>query len=148
MKRAYDEFHKFHTKWQRAQDSVDCSKLDFIGFKFDFFFFNRKCMVDVDVVITLLNPAKVLFHVWSYDFMIFYDTALSTTVTIKLGRAKRFCVSEHSEQRRFRRACVFAQCIFSQKARPLAYLSGWACAFELWYYGGLEDTFSLGGAGL
>ena len=87
------------------------------------FFFNRKCMVDMDVVITLLNPAKVLFHVWSYDF-IFYDTALSTTVTIKLGRAKRFCVSEHSEQRRFRRACVFAQCIFSQKARPLAYLSG------------------------
>ena len=38
-------------------------------------FFNRKCMVDLDVVMTLLVPAKVLCNVWSYNF---YDMTLST----------------------------------------------------------------------
>ena len=32
-------------------------------------------MVDMDVVMTLLVPAKVLCNVWSYDF---YDMTLST----------------------------------------------------------------------
>ena len=32
-------------------------------------------MVDMNVVMTLPVPAKVLFNVWLYDF---YDTTLST----------------------------------------------------------------------
>ena len=43
--------------------SYDPFKLDFIAFKVD-----RKCMVDMDVAMTLLVPAKVLYNVWLYDF--------------------------------------------------------------------------------
>ena len=28
----------------------------------------KKCMVDMDVVIELLVPAKVLYNVWLYDY--------------------------------------------------------------------------------
>ena len=37
--------------------------------------FNRQCMVDMDAVMTLLVPAKVLCNMWSYDF---YDITLFT----------------------------------------------------------------------
>ena len=32
--------------------------------------FNRKCMVDMDVVMMLLVPPKLLCNVWSYDFYV------------------------------------------------------------------------------
>ena len=66
------------------------------------------------------------------------------------------------EQRRFRRACASTQsrqnlrCLliqasesrgtFSQKARSLAPLNGWACAVKICHDGMLGDTNSLDGA--
>ena len=51
--------------------SYDPFKLDFIAFKVD----NRKCMDDLDIVMTLFVPVKVLYNVWLYDF---YNMTLST----------------------------------------------------------------------
>ena len=41
--------------------------LNWILFPLKMTVFNRKCMVDMDVGMTLLVPAKVLCKVWSYD---------------------------------------------------------------------------------
>ena len=42
--------------------------------------FNRKGMVDMDVIMTLLVPAKVLCNLWSYDFL-WHDVIYWKTVT-------------------------------------------------------------------
>ena len=62
------------TKSVRLCLSYDLFKLDFIAFKVQQLF-NRKCMADMDVVMTLLVLAKVLYNVWLYDF---YNMTLST----------------------------------------------------------------------
>ena len=54
--------------------SYDPFRLDFIAFKVDNCS-TEKCMVDMDVAMTLLVPAKVLYNVWLYDF---YNMTLST----------------------------------------------------------------------
>ena len=45
--------------------SYDHFYLNFIALKFDNF--STECMVDMDVVMTLLVSAKVLLHMWPYD---------------------------------------------------------------------------------
>ena len=54
--------------------SYDPLKGNFIVFKMNIMSI-RKRIVDTDVLITLRVRAKVLLHVWAYDF---YDLALST----------------------------------------------------------------------
>ena len=55
------------------------------------------------------------------------------------------------EQRRFRRACVFAHTssesrgTFRQKTRSLTPLNGWTCAVEICHDGMLEDKIRLTG---
>ena len=75
-KRDFGEFHELHMKWPRViwsfQNEFHCLELWRV--------FNRKCMVDMDVVMTLLVPTKVLLHVWSYDI---YDTTLSTAYQLR-----------------------------------------------------------------
>ena len=47
--------------------SYDHFKLDFVAFEVD------NCSTDLDIVMTLLVPAKVLCNVWPYNF---YDITL------------------------------------------------------------------------
>ena len=54
--------------------SYDPFKLDFIAFIVENCS-TETCMVDMNVVMTLLVSAKVLYNVWSYDF---YNMTLST----------------------------------------------------------------------
>ena len=54
--------------------SYDPLKQDFIDFKMHIISV-RKHIVDMHIVMTLHVHAKVLLHIWSYDF---YDMTLST----------------------------------------------------------------------
>ena len=54
--------------------SYDPFKLDFTAFKFDSCS-TENAWFDMDIVMTLLVPVKVLYNVWLYDF---YNMTLST----------------------------------------------------------------------
>ena len=69
MKRASGEFHKFYMNDHKSYDRL---KWDFMTFKINIIS-RRKHIVMLSM--TLRKRAKVLLHVWSYDF---YDTTLST----------------------------------------------------------------------
>ena len=77
MKRAFGEFHKFHIKRPRVSDSVyhmtlsngilSPSKLTL--------FQQENALLTLTLSVTLRVCAKMLLHMWAYDF---YDMMLST----------------------------------------------------------------------
>ena len=73
MKRAFGEFHKFHMKWPRVL-SYDSLKWYFMAFTVNIISI-RNALLTRMFWMTLPLRAKVLLHMWSYDF---YDMTLST----------------------------------------------------------------------
>ena len=75
MKRAFGEFHKFHMKRPRVKDSVYHMTLETGFYRLqNKHKFNVKNAL-LTRTLTLRMCAKVLLHVWAYDF---YDMTLST----------------------------------------------------------------------